>query len=85
MNYFRSNESDIIRKLSKWLTLLITLLTGLLAANIITGKILHDVALTVNIISFVVKIILPMFGSNDNDLKALKANCGDTVNQTVNK
>jgi hypothetical protein len=85
LTYFRSNEANGARILSKWLSILMGILTPLTVANVFHGSTLHYICVATNITALAIKLIIPFTGSNDNDLKALKANCNDTVNQTPNK
>jgi hypothetical protein len=84
-SYFKSNESNFARVLSKWLTILLSVLTPISISGVFHGKTVGYIIEAINIITLAIKLIIPFTGSNDNDLKALKANCNDTVNQTPNK
>ena len=82
-NYFKSNESDYARKLSKFLTLLLSVLTPISISGVFHGKIVGYIIEAINIITLVIKLIIPMTGSNDNDIQKLRANCGDTSAETI--
>jgi hypothetical protein len=71
--YFSSNESDVVRKLSKGLTLLIAVLTPLLVSNLLTGKTLHDITMVVNIAAVLVKVLLPLSGNDTNQIPTTPA------------
>ena len=76
-SYFKSNESNFARVLSKWLTILLSVLTPISISGVFHGKTVGYIIEAINIITLAIKLIIPFTGSNDNDLKALKANCSD--------
>lgn len=71
--YFRSNESNYQRITSKILTLVIALLTGCLYFSWIPKGILHDFSIVIDVSGFLIKVVIPMFGSDKTDIKQLQA------------
>ena len=72
--YFQSNETDFARKASKWLTILLGILTPISVSNVLHGNWLHWTLVSINIVTLIIKLLIPFTGSDATDIQELQKN-----------